>query len=81
MSMSTYASLGILMATEWLLIGTWRLRRRRVTLGPGAAGMLDQSHDKDKKAAIEIIVEEKTGARDPEDADGNLPDLEEPKHM
>jgi hypothetical protein len=30
----------------------------------------------ERRAAIEIIVEEKTGFRDPEDRDGNLPDLE-----
>lgn len=37
--------------------------------------------NEDKRNAIEIIVEEKAGARDPEDADGNLPDLEAPKQQ
>ena len=32
--------------------------------------------NKEKQNAIEIIVEEKAGARDPEDKDGNLPELE-----
>jgi hypothetical protein len=27
---------------------------------------------------VEIIVEDRAGARDPEDRDGNLPDLEDP---
>ena len=35
--------------------------------------------NEDKRNAIEIIVEEKAEARDPEDADGNLPDLERPR--
>jgi hypothetical protein len=32
----------------------------------------------DRRAAVEIILEERTGERDPEDRDGNLPDLEPP---
>jgi len=32
----------------------------------------------DTRNAIELIVEEKAAARDPEVADGNLPDLEHP---
>jgi len=32
----------------------------------------------DKRNAVEIVVEERAGARDPEDRDGNLPQLEEP---
>ena len=35
--------------------------------------------NEDKRRAIEIIVEGRAEARDPEDADGNLPDLEHPK--
>jgi len=31
------------------------------------------------KLQIEIIVEERAGARDPEDRDGNLPDLANPR--
>jgi delta 1-pyrroline-5-carboxylate dehydrogenase len=47
--------------------------------GPGAAGAMYDLLNQDKRNAIELIVEEKAGARDPEDADGNLPDLEKPK--
>jgi hypothetical protein len=32
--------------------------------------------DDNRRAAIEIIIEERTGERDPEDRDGNLPDLD-----
>ncbi|HJN43016.1 MAG: hypothetical protein CL477_19720 [Acidobacteria bacterium] len=79
MSLSQYVGGVIWLLVLWLLVGAWRLRRRRVTLGPGAAGMLDQFHDQDKRAAVQVIVEEKTGERDPEDRDGNLPDLENPR--
>ena len=34
--------------------------------------------NEDKRNALEIIVEQRAEARDPEDADGNLPDLEDP---
>jgi hypothetical protein len=32
------------------------------------------------RAVVEIIIEERTGERDPEDRDGNLPDLETPNN-
>ena len=51
-------------------------RRGRSTIGPAAAGSIYDMLNKDKREAIEIIVEERAEARDPEDADGNLPDLE-----
>jgi hypothetical protein len=47
-------------------------------VGPGASGAVYDLLNQDKRNAIELIVEEKAGARDPEDADGNLPDLESP---
>jgi TRAP-type uncharacterized transport system fused permease subunit len=47
--------------------------------GPAAAGAIYDLLNQDKRNAIEIIVEEKAAARDPEDADGNLPDLQDPK--
>ena len=56
-----------------------RQRRRRGRLGPGAAGSVYDMLNEDRRQAVEIIVEERAGARDPEDRDGNLPDLEEPK--
>ena len=34
--------------------------------------------NEDKRNAVEIIVEGRAEARDPEDKDGNLPDLENP---
>jgi hypothetical protein len=44
--------------------------------GAGAAGAVYELLNQDKRAAVEIIVEEKAGYRDPEDRDGDLPSLE-----
>jgi hypothetical protein len=48
--------------------------------GPGAAavGAMYDLLNQDKRNAIELIVEDRAAARDPEDADGNLPDLQDP---
>jgi len=54
---------------------------RTLTPGPGAMGSVYDLLNQDKRNAIELIVEEKAEARDPEDADGNLPDLEKPKRL
>jgi len=53
-----------------------RQRRRRGRVGSGAAGGVYDWLNQEKRNAVEIIVEERAGARDPEDRDGNLPDLE-----
>jgi hypothetical protein len=53
--------------------------RGRSGPGPAAAGAIYDLLNQDKRNAVEIIVEEKAGARDPEDADGNLPDLQDPR--
>jgi hypothetical protein len=53
-------------------------RRGRARLGPAAAGAVYDMLNKDKREAVEVIVEERAEARDPEDAEGNLPDLDEP---
>lgn len=52
----------------------------RRSRGPGsaAAGTVYDMLNEDKRNALEIIVEQRAEARDPEDADGNLPDLEDP---
>jgi hypothetical protein len=56
-----------------------RSRGRRGRLGAGAAGSVYDLLNQDKRNAVEIIVEERAGLRDPEDRDGNLPELEDPK--
>ena len=54
-------------------------KRRRGRLGPGAAGAVYDMLNEDRRNALEIIVEERAGARDPEDRDGDLPQLEKPQ--
>jgi hypothetical protein len=44
--------------------------RPRARPGPGAYGAVYDLLNQDKRNAIELIVEEKAGARDPEDAEG-----------
>lgn len=70
-----------LVAIVLLIVAVWRVRkqRRRGGVGTGAAGMVYDLLNEDKRNAVEIIVEERAAARDPEDKDGNLPELERPK--
>ena len=56
-----------------------RLRRRRTHIGSGAAGTVYDMLNEDKRKAVEIVVEGRAEAQDPEDREGNLPDLEQPK--
>ena len=51
-------------------------RRQRSHVGSAAAGAVYELLHEDKRKALEIIVEERAGARDPERADGNLPEIE-----
>ena len=50
-------------------------RRGRSRLGPAAVGSVYDMLNKDKREAVQIVIEERAEARDPEDAEGNLPDL------
>jgi hypothetical protein len=79
--MGRYVGGFIFVLLIWLFVGAWRLRTRRVTLGPAAAATMHELMADDRRAAVEIILEERTGERDPEDRDGNLPELvgREPK--
>jgi len=52
--------------------------RHRQRIGPAAMGTVYDMLNEDKRNAVEIIVEGRAEARDPEDKDGNLPDLEDP---
>jgi hypothetical protein len=67
-----------------LIAGIIQVRRKRrgtrtFDVGAGAYGTVYDLLNQDKRNAIELIVEQKAEARDPEDADGNLPELEEPR--
>ena len=68
----------------FLVAAVVRMRRKKhgartFDVGPGAMGSVYDLLNEDKRNAIEIILEEKAEARDPEDKDGNLPELERPK--
>jgi len=66
-----------LVAIVLLIAAFLKMRRTRGRLGVGQAGIgtIYGMLNEDKRQAVEIIVEEKAEARDPEDKDGNLPDL------
>jgi hypothetical protein len=52
--------------------------RHRPRVGSAAVGTVYDMLNEDKRNAVEIVVEGRAEARDPEDKDGNLPDLESP---
>ena len=74
-----------IIALAWLIaiiavgVAFWARGRGRLRPGPGTTGTIYDLLNEDKRKAIEIIVEERAEARDPEDKDGNLPDLETPR--
>ena len=61
-----------------VIVAFSRQRGRRRNVGAAAAGSIYDMLNEDKRKAVEIVVEERAGARDPEDRDGNLPELEDP---
>ncbi len=48
---------------------------RRSGIGTAAVGTMYDMLNEDKRKAVEIIVEERAAARDPEHKDGHLPEL------
>ena len=76
---------GIVVAAVWAValvaVGVLfaRQRRRRGRLGAGGFGSIYDLLNEDKRRAVEIVVEKRAEAQDPEDAEGNLPDLENPR--
>lgn len=79
MNSSTIVLSAVWLLIIWMIVGIWKIRRKRVSIGPAAMGSMEELLDDRRRAAIEIIIEERTGERDPEDRDGNLPDLESPR--
>ena len=79
MNSSTIVLSAVWLLIIWMIVGIWRIARKRVSIGPAAMGSMEELLDDRRRAAIEIIIEERTGERDPEDRDGNLPDLESPR--
>ena len=70
-----------LIAIVLLMVAARRTRRqrRRGGVGSAAAGSIDGWLNEDQRKAVEIVVEGRAEARDPEDRDGNLPDLAHPR--
>ena len=56
-----------------------RIGRGGVNVGAGAAGVVYDMLNEDKRHAVEIVVEGRAEMQDPEDRDGNLPELEHRK--
>jgi hypothetical protein len=81
MSSATVNTLIWLGAIAALIVVFSRPRRNRSRVGAAAAGSIYDLLNEDKRKAVEIVVEERAGARDPEDRDGNLPDLEDPSKL
>jgi hypothetical protein len=69
-----------LVAAALLMVAVGRMRkqRRRGGVGSAAAGAVYGWLNEDKRNAVELVVEGRAEARDPEDKDGNLPDLANP---
>jgi hypothetical protein len=82
MEISQIAGIVIIGLFVMAVLKARRKRSGRPTFGspgPGAAGAIYDMLNEDKRKAIEIIVEERAEERDPETADGNLPELESPR--
>jgi hypothetical protein len=65
-----------------LLLVAFRKTRRgrgRVNVGPAGVGGVYDMLNEDKRRAVEIIVGQRAEAQDPEDKDGDLPQLENPR--
>jgi hypothetical protein len=58
-----------------LLYAVLYRRMRRGRVGASSAGIVYDMLNQDRRHAVEIIVEEKAAERDPEDREGNLPEL------
>ena len=76
MSAVTVNAIVWLVAIVVVIILFSRQRGRRGHVGSAAAGSIYDLLNEDKRHAVEVVVEERAAARDPEDRDGNLPDLE-----
>ena len=67
---ATLVSMALWLAIVFVAVQAWRLRRKRVTIGPAAGAMMHEILSDDRRKAIETVVEERAAYRDPEDAEG-----------
>ena len=49
-------------------------KRGRTAIGPAAVGSVYDMLNKDKREAMQVVIEERAAARDPEDAEEKHPD-------
>ncbi len=75
---ASLAVLALILAAIALVGRRSRTPGRRSRPGPGTIGTVYDFLNEERRRAIEIIVEQRAEARDPEEAEGNLPDLEHP---
>ena len=61
-----------------LIVLSRRARRHGGSLRAGVVGAMYEWQDRDKQKALDVIVEGKAAERDPERADGDLPQLQGP---
>jgi hypothetical protein len=83
MTLSNLVGAMVILLIAAVVIKKLRVRRpvkkRHVgSIGPAAFGTIYELLNEDRRKAIEVVVEDKAGYRDAEDAAGNLPDLENP---
>jgi hypothetical protein len=76
---TTFDLIALALLIALIAAALWRLSRRRWHVGPAASGAVYDLLNQDRRNAIEMIVEERAEERRPENADGNLPDLEKPR--
>jgi len=55
-----------------------RVRRHGGTFTAGVAGAMYELQNRDQQKALDVIVEGKAAANDPEHAEGDLPQMESP---
>jgi hypothetical protein len=72
-------ALGLLAALVWWVLGPPDPDAPRHSgPGPGAVGTVYGLLNEDRRKALEVVVEQRAGERDPERAADNLPELEDP---
>ena len=76
--MERYVTFTIWILILFLAVAVWRLRRRSVTPGAAAAAAMHDLLNDDRRAAVQIILEDRTAAQDPEDRADRDPVLRQP---
>jgi hypothetical protein len=66
-----FGALSTVILLVLFIAATVRVMRRKRRVGSGASGAVYDLLNEDKRKAIEIIVEQRAEARDPEDAEGS----------